>query len=65
MYERDYDVDYVVMRFRLPGGPERERVLIVSSCLGKRCYHESENGIGLLLPFAGCYSKSIRIEDYS
>jgi len=27
MYERDYDVDYVVMRFRLPGGPERERVL--------------------------------------
>jgi alkanesulfonate monooxygenase SsuD/methylene tetrahydromethanopterin reductase-like flavin-dependent oxidoreductase (luciferase family) len=27
MYECDYDVDYVVMRFRLPGGPERERVL--------------------------------------
>lgn len=27
MYEREYDVDYVVMRFRLPGGPERERVL--------------------------------------
>ena len=25
--EHDYDVDYVVMRFRLPGGPERERVL--------------------------------------
>jgi len=27
MYTRDYDVDYVIMRFRLPAGPERERVL--------------------------------------
>lgn len=27
MYEKEYDVDYVIMRFRLPGGPERERVL--------------------------------------
>jgi alkanesulfonate monooxygenase SsuD/methylene tetrahydromethanopterin reductase-like flavin-dependent oxidoreductase (luciferase family) len=27
MYSRDYDVDYVIMRFRLPAGPERERVL--------------------------------------
>ena len=31
MYERDYDVDYVVMRFRLARGPERERVL---DCIG-------------------------------
>ena len=27
VYGRDYDVDYVIMRFRLPAGPERERVL--------------------------------------
>lgn len=27
MYSQDYDVDYVVMRFRLPAGPDRERVL--------------------------------------
>ena len=26
-YQQEYDVDYVIMRFRLPGGPERERVL--------------------------------------
>lgn len=26
-YRQEYDVDYVIMRFRLPGGPERERVL--------------------------------------
>jgi len=26
IYGRDYDVDYVIMRFRLPAGPERERV---------------------------------------
>jgi len=27
IYGRDYDVDYVIMRFRLPAGSERERVL--------------------------------------
>ncbi len=27
MYAHDYDVDYVIMRFRLPAGPEREHVL--------------------------------------
>jgi alkanesulfonate monooxygenase SsuD/methylene tetrahydromethanopterin reductase-like flavin-dependent oxidoreductase (luciferase family) len=27
LYNREYDVDYVIMRFRLPAGPERERVL--------------------------------------
>ena len=26
-YRQEYDVDYVIMRFRLPGGPKRERVL--------------------------------------
>jgi alkanesulfonate monooxygenase SsuD/methylene tetrahydromethanopterin reductase-like flavin-dependent oxidoreductase (luciferase family) len=26
IYSRDYDVDYVIMRFRLPAGPEHERV---------------------------------------
>ena len=26
MYEKEYDVDYVIMRLRLPCGPERERV---------------------------------------
>ena len=42
MYQNDYDVDYVVMRFRLPGGPERERVLdCIQACLAKRCCHSS------------------------
>jgi alkanesulfonate monooxygenase SsuD/methylene tetrahydromethanopterin reductase-like flavin-dependent oxidoreductase (luciferase family) len=27
MYNRDYNVDYVIMRFRLPTGPAREQVL--------------------------------------
>jgi alkanesulfonate monooxygenase SsuD/methylene tetrahydromethanopterin reductase-like flavin-dependent oxidoreductase (luciferase family) len=27
LYDSEYDVDYVIMRFRLPAGPERERVL--------------------------------------
>jgi alkanesulfonate monooxygenase SsuD/methylene tetrahydromethanopterin reductase-like flavin-dependent oxidoreductase (luciferase family) len=27
MYERDYDADYMVLRFRLPGGPPRAKVL--------------------------------------
>ena len=26
-FGRDYDIDYVIMRFRLPAGPEREQVL--------------------------------------
>ena len=27
MYADEYDIDYTIMRFRLPAGPERERVL--------------------------------------
>jgi hypothetical protein len=26
MYEKDCDVDYVIMRFRLPAGPDHQRV---------------------------------------
>ena len=26
IYGRDYDVDYVIMRFRLPAGPAHKRV---------------------------------------
>jgi len=26
LYEKEYNVDYVIMRFRLPAGPEHSRV---------------------------------------
>ncbi len=48
MYSRDYDVDYVVMRFRLPAGPERERVLDCIRLFGEEVlptFH-GQRGIG-------------------
>ena len=53
MYEREYDVDYVVMRFRLPGGPERERVLDCIKLVWRRSVTEVSPialGVGRAVP---------------
>jgi alkanesulfonate monooxygenase SsuD/methylene tetrahydromethanopterin reductase-like flavin-dependent oxidoreductase (luciferase family) len=40
MYEREYDVDEIVLRFRLPGGPPRPKVLESLKMFGKEVMPE-------------------------
>ena len=44
-YGRDYDVDYAVMRFRLPAGPARERVLDCIQLFGQEVLPRLTEGL--------------------
>lgn len=45
MYEDEYDVDYIVMRFRLPAGPDRDKVLDCIKLFGQEvipAFHKAQ-----------------------